>query len=178
MALVRWVRWALFVGLLAGLCLFVLLRSGPKASPLVLLTGAGEVALSLAELQALPYVEREGSFQNQYGNWSTPARYRGVPLLVLADELRSGFRPTEVVVVAEDGYRVVFPLHRLSDPDYPVVLAYAKDGRVPPQWEQGLKIAVLPEGGRVSNEAYGVTSAGAYWVQNVVRMEFVPSCAP
>lgn len=178
MAVNQRVRWVLFVGPLVGLALFAFLRSGPGAIPVVHLTGPEEAALSLADLRTMPYVEREGSFQNQYGNWSAPARYRGVPVLALADELRSGFRPMEVVVVAEDGYRVVFPLHRLTDSDYPVVLAYAKDGLMPPQWEQGLQIAVLPDGGRVSNEAYGVASAGAYWVQNVTRMEFVPSSAP
>ncbi len=178
MAVGRWVRWALFLGLLAGLGLFVLLRSGPQASPLVLLTGAGEAALSLADLQALPAMDREGSFQNQYGNWSTPARYRGIPLLTLAEALRGGLRPAEVVVVAEDGYRVTFSRDRLMNPDHPVVLAYAKDDRMPPAWEEGPQIAVLPEGGRVSNEAYGVASAGAYWVRNVVQLEFVPGSAP
>jgi len=49
-----------------------------------------------------------------------------------------------------------------------VVLAYALDGVEPPTWEDGLRIAVLPED--VSNAEYRADSAGAFWVKNVIRI--------
>ncbi|MFO8034697.1 MAG: hypothetical protein R6U88_06025 [Candidatus Bipolaricaulota bacterium] len=171
MALSRWVRWAALLGILAALAALALLPSGPASETLVALAGPEKVELTLADLQALPAIEREGSYQNSYGNWSTPARYRGVPLDVLVGGRFPKLWPGEITVVGADGYRITFTVDRLEDADYPVVLAYAKDGLTPPAWEEGPRIAVLPEGGRVSNEDYEAESAGAYWVRNVVRLE-------
>lgn len=63
-----------------------------------------------------------------------------------------------------------FSTDRLYDPDYLVVLAYALGGVEPPAWEDGLRIAVLPEDGDVSNAEYRTDSAGAFWVKNVARI--------
>jgi hypothetical protein len=73
-------------------------------------------------------------------------------------------------VVARDGYRVSIERRRVEDPDYPVVLAYAKDGVAVPTWEDGFRIAVLPVDGRVSNEEYDAGSAGSYWVKKANRI--------
>jgi len=73
-------------------------------------------------------------------------------------------------VAADDGYTVVIERARLEDPDYPVVLAFEMDGVSVPEWEDGYRIAVLPEDGSVSNEEFGVESAGSFWVKNVVRI--------
>ncbi len=164
-------RWVVFLGVLAVWAGLAVLRSGPSPEPLVTVAGPEEVGLSLGELRALPELERDGSYQNRYGNWSTPARFRGVLLQDLVRHLFPELRPREVTVVADDGYRVAFSADRLDDPHYPVVLAYSRDGLSPPVWEEGPQIAVLPEDGRVSNEDYGAESAGAYWVQNVARLE-------
>ncbi len=165
-------RWAAFVGLLAVLAGLALLRSGRPTEALVVLAGPEEVELTLTALQDLPTVERDGSYQNRYGNWSPPARYRGVLLEELVRRHFPELWPREVTVVAEDGYRVTFSVEQLVDPRHPVVLAYAKDGLNPPAWDEGPQIALLSEEGRVSNEAYGAESVGAYWVQSVVRLEF------
>jgi hypothetical protein len=69
-------------------------------------------------------------------------------------------------------------LDRLLDPEYPVVLAFSRDGQEPPAWEDGPQVAVLPQDGGVSNAEYGVDSAGAFWVKNVVRIEVLPPAGP
>jgi hypothetical protein len=51
-----------------------------------------------------------------------------------------------------------------------MVLAYALDGISIPDWKDGFRLVVLPEGGRVSNEAYRAASAGSFWVKNVERI--------
>jgi len=167
----RPVRWGLFVGVLLVLGVLAVLRSGAPPESLVTVLGPEEVGLSLSELRDLPALEREGSYQNQFENWSTPARYRGVPLSELLGHVYPEHQPESVTVVARDGYRLTLSRERLTDPRYPVVLAYAKDGATPPEWEEGPRIAVLPEDGRVSNDEYGAESAGAYWVRGVVRLE-------
>ncbi len=171
MAIRRPVRWGVFVGVLLVLGGLAVLRSGSPQETLVTVVGPEEVGLSLSELRALPALEQEGSYQNQFENWSTPARYRGVPLLELLAHLYPELQPESVTVVASDGYRLSLSRERMNDPRYPVVLAYAKDGVAPPAWEEGPRIVVLPEDGRVSNDEYGAESAGAYWVRDVVRLE-------
>jgi hypothetical protein len=59
---------------------------------------------------------------------------------------------------------------RVEDEEYPMVLAYAFNGVEVPAWTDGFRIVVLPEDGRISNEEYAATSAGSYWVKNVVRL--------
>ena len=78
------------------------------------------------------------------------------------------------IVIANDGYTIEVERCRVEDPDYPMILAYAYDGVEVPSWEMGFRIAVLPEDGTVSNEEYGVESAGSYWVKNVVRLVLRP----
>lgn len=170
----RWVRWALFLGALAALVAIGLLRDAGPAAPLVALEGPREVHLTLAELRALPALEREGSFQNTFGNWSRPATYRGTRLTKLVGAYFPALELGSVIVVARDGYRLEIPAWRVEDDAFPMVLAYARDGAFPPDWADGPQIAVLPEGGRVGNEAYGVESAGAYWVRDVERLILVP----
>ncbi len=172
MALSRRVRWSAFLGALLVLAALALLRTGrPPEELLVVLAGPHEIRLTLADLQSLPTEEGEGSYQNRYDSWSASAFYRGARLKALVQHYFPELWPSRITVVAADGYRVDFSVDRLEDPVFPVVLAFEKDGLIPPAWREGPQIAVLPAGGRVSNEAYDAESAGAYWVQNVVRLE-------
>jgi len=122
--------------------------------------------IRLADLERMPSIERRGRYQNQYGNWRDEGVYTGVPLTVLL----AGEAYDAVLVIAADGYRAELSRARVEDPAYPVVLAYALDGRRVPEWEDGYRIAVLPESGEVGNEDYGLDSAGSVWVKNVIRI--------
>ncbi len=137
---------------------------GP-AIDVVLPSGATRT-VTLGAMRRLPALTRQGEYQNQFDNWRDAGTYSGVRLVDLI-----GDADYETIdIVARDGYRVSIERRRVEDPDYPVVLAYAKDGVAVPTWEDGFRIAVLPEDGRVSNEEYDAVSAGSYWVKNVARL--------
>jgi len=123
--------------------------------------------LSLEDFKRLPALERPGTYQNQFGNWRDGGVYTGV---LLSDLLGVDTSYETLIVVASDGYRLEMARDRIDDPDYPMILAYAFDGVEVPAWAQGPRIAVLPESGAVSNEDYGVVSAGSFWIRNVVRL--------
>ena len=123
--------------------------------------------LTLSDLDRLPRFEREGEVQNQFGNWRDKGHYAGVRLSDLP-----GFDTdyAHVLVIAFDGYRVEISRSRIEDDAYPMILALSFDGLAVPSWEDGPRIAVLPEDGRVSNEEAGLPSAGSLWVKNVTRL--------
>jgi hypothetical protein len=174
----RWLKVTLLCGSFLALALYALLR--PPPAPVAVEVASPEVVrrLTLAEIKALPALEREGSYQNRFGNWQGQGRYRGVLLWELIQAALGEVELGETVVIGEDGYRVSFPLDRLLDQEYPVVLAFSRDGQEPPAWEDGPQVAVLPQDGGVSNAEYGVDSAGAFWVKNVVRIEVLPPAGP
>ena len=145
------VRWALF-------------PKGP-AIEVVLPSGATRT-VTLAALRRFPVLTRQGEYQNQFGNWRDAGTYTGVRL---ADLLGDAEYET-LEVAAADGYRAPIERRRIENPEYPMILAYAYDGVEVPNWEDGFRIAVLPEDGRVSNEEYDAISAGSYWVKSVVRL--------
>jgi len=126
--------------------------------------------ITLSEMKKLPLLTREGRYQNQYGNWQDQGAYAGV---LLAD-LLEGYDYASLEVVAEDGYRMSIDRWRVEDADYPMVLTFRMDGVDVPDWEDGFRIAVLPESGDVSNADYGVESAGSYWVKRVSRLILQP----
>jgi hypothetical protein len=160
----------LFFVAFLGLALYALLRNPGPPEPAIVLEGPQAIHVTLRELRELPAIEREGTYQNLYGNWRDHGVYKGVPLPTLIEAYFGDLVVTGVTVIGRDGYQVQFPAGRLYDPDYPVVLAYALDGVEPPAWEDGPRIAVLPEDGDVSNAEYRADSAGAFWVKNVVRI--------
>jgi hypothetical protein len=136
---------------------------------IALATGA-ERKIDLASLQRLPQISRYGEVQNQFGNWRDAGTYTGVLLTDLLNDASYG----TLDVVAEDGYRVTINRSRVEDGEYPMVLAYAFDGVPVPAWEDGFRVVVLPDDGRVSNEEYGAASAGSFWVKNVARIVLSP----
>lgn len=132
---------------------------------IVLLTGE-ERRVDLSQLRRLPVVSRRGESQNQYGNWRDAGTYTGV----LLRDLLGVVAYEDVEVAGADGYRVTIDRARVEDEEYPMVLAYAFNGAEVPAWPDGLRIVVLPDDGRVSNEEYDAVSAGSYWVKNVNRI--------
>ena len=115
-------------------------------------------------------IERAGVYQNQFGNWRDQGTYTGVRLSALIGT-RADY--DAMVVIASDGYTVRIERARVEDSEYPMVLAYRFDGIEVPAWEDGPRIAVLPEDGDVSNEEYNAESAGSYWAKNVARIQLV-----
>jgi len=141
---------------------------GPSAE--IVLPGGDVRRVSLADMRRLPEIVRRGEAQNQYGNWRDGGTYAGV----LLSELLSGLDYEAIEAVAADGYRVTIERARVEDPVFPMVLAYARDGVFAPDWEDGFRLVVLPESGRVGNEEYRAVSAGSYWVKNVARVLVKP----
>jgi len=167
---VRWLYRAGWAVLVLWIVVAAFLRIGPTETgptiTIVVLDGS-ERTVSLAEMKDLPQLSRHGIYQNQYDNWRDEGLYTGVRL---ADLIDRDAVYTSIRVVAKDGYQIVIERARVEDDAFPMILAYAFDGEEVPDWSDGPRIAVLPETGRVSNEAYGVVSAGSYWVKNVVRI--------
>jgi hypothetical protein len=126
--------------------------------------------ISLLEMKTMVVLTREGSYQNQYGNWRDDGIYSGV----LLSDLIGDTAFSSVDVVAEDGYRVTVERSRVQDPNYPMILAFQMDDVEVPAWKDGFRVAVLPEDGGVSNADYGVDSAGGFWVMRVSRLILNP----
>jgi hypothetical protein len=141
-------------------------RSEPGPFIEIVDAGGGIRTIALSEMKAMSVLTRAGSYQNQYGNWRDHGIYSGVLLADLIGETAY----TTVDVVANDGYRVTIEGNRVQDVDYPMVLAFRMDEAEVPDWEDGFRIAILPEDGSVSNDEYGVESAGSYWVKHVARL--------
>lgn len=181
MALARIVRWnpqvvarLAFVLLIAACVVPLIVQTLiPERGPSIdIVSSTGGIrTVSLATMKGkLERVTRAGSAQNQYGNWRDQGIYSGVPIASLITEHEYG----AIEIEAEDGYRVAIPQARIDDPEYPVILAFAKNGVEVPSWEEGFRLVVLPEDGDVSNAEYGVESAGSYWVKQVVRVTVLP----
>jgi len=128
------------------------------------------VSWSLDRVTSAARIEREGVYQNQFGNWRDQGTYTGVLLSAL---IGTSAVYDRIVVTASDGYTATIERARVEDSEYPMVLAYRFDGTEVPTWEDGPRIAVLPEDGDVSNEEYNAESAGSYWVKNITRIQLV-----
>ncbi len=157
-----------------------------------IITPTEGVTLTLADLMALPQVQGVSSFQNQFGNWAGHGLYTGTRVATLLEAV--GDLPSQfiLVVVAADGYEQYFS----SSNVYPnetwhmlqgeMVLAYSLNGTTIPAWQDGLRLVMLPEDERYSNEDCQATSepgqgyhvypsAGARWVRNVIILRVIPA---
>ncbi|HCP32576.1 TPA: hypothetical protein DIT45_04975 [Candidatus Acetothermia bacterium] len=160
----------LFLLLVVAVVVPVLIRfvtdtNGPQIE--LIFTDGRARTVTRAQMKRLPALTREGTYQNQFGNWGDPGIYTGVRL---TDLIGSEAPYTTILVQAADGYEMSIERDRVENADYPMILAYAFNGVEVPAWKMGYRIAVLPEDGNVGNEEYGVTSAGSFWVKNVVRV--------
>ena len=167
-----------FIVLTLALLAAALIReAGGRHGPAVLVDDGTDRmrTVSLEQMKALPILSRPGSYENQLGNWRDAGVYTGVRLM---DLLREGVDYVSLLITAEDGYALELPRERVEDREYPIVLAYAFNGIEVPAWQDGFRLAVLPEDGSVSNAEYRAPSAGAFWVKNVVRITIMPRQAP
>lgn len=126
--------------------------------------------ITLPQMKRLPSLTRTGTYQNQFGNWCDEGVYTGV---LLADLVGTELEYEFIRIIASDGYTIDVERHRVEDPDYPMILAYAYNGADVPLWDMGFRIAVLPEDGNVGNEEYDASSAGSFWVKNVEQIVLI-----
>lgn len=165
-------RLAFFLLIAACIAPLVVRSLLPKDGPSIhIVEPSGDVrTITLSKMKKMQILTREGSYQNQYGNWHDYGTYSGV----LLTDLIGDHAYEALDVVAEDGYRVTADRSRIEDSDYPMILAFRMDGIEIPDWEDGFRIAVLPTDGGVSNVDYGVESAGSYWVKRVSQLILRP----
>ncbi|MDK2927241.1 MAG: hypothetical protein PWR31_931 [Bacillota bacterium] len=147
-------------------------------------------SFTLEELLAFPAVTVKAAFENQFGNRRGEGEYTGVPLAHLLEAV-DGLSPGRTLkVVAEDGYSQefgyanVYPGKEWLKLQGSMLLAYEKDGRLAPDWEEGPRLVLAPADGLYSNADCAQTSlpgqgwnvypsAGGRWVRQVKRIEVV-----
>ena len=161
---------AVFLSAILAVVAPVVVRSLLPGEPVLIeieTSGGRVLQLTRSDVDRLPRFEREGEVQNQFGNWRDKGWYVGVRLSELP-----GFDTDfeHVLAIASDGYRVEIDRERVEDDVYPMILALSFDGLTIPSWEDGPRIVVLPEDGRVSNEEAGLPSAGSLWIKNVTQL--------
>jgi len=169
----QWVARLAFVVLIAACIAPLVVRSLlPAGGPSIQIVESNSVVrtVTLSEMKMMPIRTTESGYQNQYGNWRDQGTYSGV----LLTDLMKDHDYASLEIVAEDGYRMSIDRWRVEDAGYPMVLSFRMDGVDVPDWEDGFRIAVLPESGGVSNAEYGVESAGSYWVKRVSRLILQP----
>lgn len=148
----------------------------------------GEKEFTLGELSCLPSLEATSSFENQFGNLRGEGLYVGVPVSALLDYV-GGIQPDETLVVTcSDGYSQEFSYDNVHpSPEWAkiqgvMLVAYEKDGEVPPDWQEGPRLIFAPPDGVYSNDDCALTSspgqgwnvyksAGGRWARFVSTIE-------
>ncbi|MHA1769726.1 MAG: metallophosphoesterase [Candidatus Thorarchaeota archaeon] len=170
----------------------VILESPALPRDKVVIRGqSDDMTLTIDDLSALPTIEGFSSFQNQYGNWGGQGIYRGVLFSDLV-ELVGGMHENDTLnVTSFDGYGQVFcysnvyPNSTWYTAQGDMVLAYQMNNTLVPDWDDGLRVVMIPEDGAFSNDdclftsalgtgCYAYLSAGARWVRYVSIIEVVP----
>jgi len=161
------------------------------ARDMVVIRGISEdVTLTIDDLKQLTLIEGSSSFQNSYGNWRGQGTYIGVKLSDLLSFV-GGMEPSNILrIVSYDGYQQEFaysnvhPNESWNTIQGDMILAFSYNGTTTPDWDQGLRIVMIPIDGGYSNEDCSLTSetgmgyhvypsAGARWVSNVEFIEVV-----
>ena len=147
-----------------------------------------EKEFSLGELSCLPSLEVNSAFENQFGNLRGQGLYVGVPVSTLLDYV-GGIKPGQTLVITcSDGYSQEFsydnvhPSPEWAEIQGTMLIAYEKDGAVPPDWQEGPRLIFAPPDGIYSNDDCAQTSspgqgwnvyksAGGRWARFVSRIE-------
>jgi DMSO/TMAO reductase YedYZ molybdopterin-dependent catalytic subunit len=139
--------------------------------------------VTLAEMMLMDSVSGNSSYENTYGNVRGVGVYKGVKISDLVNLVGGMDEGYVVRIVAEDGYSQTFERFKV----YPnltiwnlqgdMILAYEYDGHTVPEYEDGARLAFIPEDGYYSSADANATSeqdtsaAGPQWVSNVARIE-------
>ncbi len=164
----------------------------PAASGPVVLTVKGEQgtrSFTMAQLEALPAYEGYAGIKSSTGVITPPSRYKGVPLVALADLVGGITRANGVTIVAKDGYGMSFSYRQVTqsgfttfDPatgeeepaDGPltVLVAYEHEGQPIDEDDGPLKLALAQDTPAQVTEGHwaikwlegvSVTKASAAW---------------
>lgn len=148
----------------------------------------GEKEFTLGELSLLPSLEANSSFENQFGNLRGQGLYVGVPVSTLLSYV-GGIRPDQTLIITcSDGYSQefsydnVYPSPEWAEIQGTMLVAYEKDGAVPPDWQEGPRLIFAPPDGIYSNDDCALTSspgqgwnvyksAGGRWARFVSKIE-------
>jgi predicted phosphodiesterase len=143
--------------------------------------------LSYAQLFEMQQTFAESSYQNLYGNIGPVGNYSGVLVSALVD-LVGGMNETEMVnITCSDGYYQTFgylniyPNQTWLQLQGKMILGLEYNGTPVPEWQDGPRIAMLPDDGLYNNSDCDLTSypgqgysvypsAGARWAKNVVEI--------
>jgi|GEM_PF-882298 len=172
---------------------YEIVRIEPPEQPIRLevIGASGQTVFHLNDLLSMDFIEREGSFQNQFGNWRANGVYRGVLAADLIGTVGGMSEDDTLRIEARDGYsqdfcyRNVYPDPTWHEIQGDFIIAYAFNGEFVPDWADGLRSAFLPEDGQYSNEDCKATScsgqgwnayqsAGARFVSDVVTITVIP----
>jgi 3',5'-cyclic AMP phosphodiesterase CpdA len=150
-----------------------------------------DVTLSLTDLIGMDTVESWSSFQNQFDNWRGYGYYLGVKISDLVGLVGEMGVSDIVRVTAFDGYSQdfsydnVYPNASWYDAQGDMVLAFGLNGTNVLDWEDGMRLVMLPADEAFSNDDCLTTSApgmgyhvypsaGARWVRFVSFIEVIP----
>lgn len=141
--------------------------------------------VTLAEMMMMDNVSGNSSYQNTYGNVRGVGVYKGVRISDLVDLVGGMDEGYVVRIIAEDGYSQTFerikayPNITIWNLQGDMILAYEYDGLVMPEYEDGFRLAFIPEDGYYSSADANATTepnpsaAGPQWVSNVARIEIL-----
>ncbi len=182
--------------LVAGGALAALYFSQPQPEetdePAVIIVGrdATSVNVSLTDMLAMTTITRNGSYQNSYGNIRGFGLYTGVRISDLLDLVGGTEENDTVIVIAADSYNMtfdrskVYPNATFLEIQGDMVLALKFNGTRVPDYEEGFRIAFLPDDEYYSNADANDTTdpdpsaAGPQWVSNVVTICVEPPPPP
>ena len=158
---------------------------------MVVIRGHSEdITLTIDDLMQLNQTEGFSSFQNFYGNLRGQGMYVGVKVSDLL-KLIGGMDSSDLLTItSSDGYQQdysysnVYPNASWHALQGDMLLAFSYNGTLVPDWNEGLRIIMLPEDGIYSNDdclatselgmGYNIyPSAGARWVSNVKLIEVI-----
>jgi hypothetical protein len=158
---------------------------------MVIIRGNSEdITLTIEDLLQMNQIEGFSSFQNSFGNWRGHGIYRGIKVSELLTFI-GGMSSTDILrAISFDGYQQdysysnVYPNTSWNIIQGQMVLAFSYNRTLIPEWDQGLRIIMLPDDGSYSNEDCQATSepgmgydiyasAGARWISNVKLIEVI-----
>jgi 3',5'-cyclic AMP phosphodiesterase CpdA len=160
----------------------------PESLTIIISGTEGNITVGITELLTMIPVEGYSSYENNFGNWRDQGNYTGVLISDLL-ELVGGMGINDTLRVKSiDGYYQdfcygnVYPNSTWLSIQGPFILAYSYEGEMPPDWEEGLRTAFIPEDGAYSNDdclatscegqgGYEYLSAGARWIKYVAYIE-------
>lgn len=144
------------------------------------------INVTLGDMLNMTTVSRYSSYQNTYGNIRGQGNYTGVKVSDLIELVGGMDEEDSIRIIAEDDYAQIFeytkvyPNQTYWDAQGDMVLAYEYNETIVPDYEDGFRLAFLPEDGYYSNADANASTdpnpsaAGPQWVSNVARIEVLP----